>query len=97
MKMNHHIVNTTYPSGYFKYLRSHGPDTLSHHIGRAPLTAATLVVAVALATGCSSTDAGLNARLISPIPTDPQALNSEADNLYQPPRSPAFDPGLFGG
>jgi len=55
-----------------------------------------LAVAVVLATGCSSTGAGFNAGLTSPIPNNQQATNSEDDSLYQPSRSPGFDPDLFG-
>jgi hypothetical protein len=55
-----------------------------------------LAVAVVLATGCSSTGAGFNAGLISPIPNNQQATNSEDDNWYQPSQSPGFDPDLFG-
>jgi hypothetical protein len=97
MKINQHIVKTTYPPGNSRSLRSLGPGTVLNHMRRAALPAVTLVVAIVLATGCSSTGAGLNARLTSPIPTDPWAPNSEDDSLYQPPRSPAFDPDLFGG
>jgi len=39
-----------------------------------------LAVAVVLATGCSSTGAGFNARLISPLASDSQATNFEDDN-----------------
>jgi hypothetical protein len=45
--------------------------------GRAALPAVMLAVAVVLATGCSSTGAGFNARLISPMPNNQQATNSE--------------------
>ena len=55
-----------------------------------------LAVAVVLATGCSSTGAGFNARLISPLAFESQATNFEDDNWYQPSRSPGFDPDLSG-
>ena len=97
MKINQSIANTTNLPGNSRLLSSHGPGTFLNHMRRAALPAATLVVAVVLATGCSSTGAGLNARLISPIPADPRAPNSEDDSLYQPPRSPGFDSDLFGG
>jgi hypothetical protein len=66
------------------------------HIRRAALLAVALGTTVVLATGCSSTGTGFNARLISPVPNNQQAANSEADNWYQPSRSPGFDPDLFG-
>jgi hypothetical protein len=97
MKINQPIVKTTYPPGNSRSLRSLGPGTVLNHMRRAALPAVTLVVAIVLATGCSSTGAGLNARLISPIPTDPRAPNSEDDSLYQPQLSPGFDSDLFGG
>jgi hypothetical protein len=61
------------------------------HIMRAALPAVMVAVAVVLASGCSSTGAGFNARLISPMPNNQQATNSE-DDRYQPSRSPGFDP-----
>jgi hypothetical protein len=61
------------------------------HIMRAALPGVMLAVAVVLATGCSSTGVGFNARLISPMPNNQQATNSE-DDRYQPSRSPGFDP-----
>jgi len=47
--------------------------------------------------GLPAPGAGLNARLISPVPNNQQARNSEDDNRYQPPRNPGFDSDLFGG
>jgi len=49
-----------------------------------------LSVIVVLGTGCSSTDTGSDARLITPIPTSQRGVNSEDDGGYQPVRSPAF-------
>jgi hypothetical protein len=57
-------------------------------------------------TGCSSLDAGaekgFHTTLIGktdprPVPTKQQASSLEDGGSYQPPRSPAFDPDLFGG
>ena len=67
------------------------------HIERAGLLAVALGATVVLATGCSSTGTGFDARLIGPIPSNQQVANSENDNWYQPSRSPGFDPDLFGG
>ena len=66
------------------------------HIERAGLLAVALGATVVLATGCSSTGTGFDARLISPLPNNQQATNSEDDNWYQSSRSPGFDPDLFG-
>jgi len=90
MKMNQHIVKTACPPGNARLLRSHCSGAFLVHIRRAALSAVMLAVAVVLATGCFSTGPGFNARLISPIPTNPQASNSEDDGSYQPARSPAF-------
>ena len=97
MKMNHYIVNTPcppYPPSLLR--RSHRSRAVLNHLRRAPLPAVMLAVAVVLATGCSSTGAGFNARLISPLPSDSQATTSEDGNWYQPSQSPGFDPDLFG-
>ena len=96
MKMNQEIVNTTCHSGNARLLRSHCSGAFLDHIRRVALPAVMLAVAVVLATGCSSTGAGFNAGLTSPIPNNQQATNSEDDSLYQPSRSPGFDPDLFG-
>ena len=66
-------------------------------IRRAALLAVALGTTVVLATGCSSTGTGMNARLISPAPTNQQAANFEDDNWYQPSLSPGLDSDLFGG
>jgi hypothetical protein len=65
--------------------------------GRAALLAGVLGVAVVLTTGCSSIGTGFKPLLISPVPNNTQATNPQDDSLYQPPRSPEFDPELFGG
>ena len=89
--MNQHTVTTACPPGNARLLRSHCSGALWDHIRRAALAAVMLAVAVVLAAGCSSTGAGFNARLISPMPNNQQATNSE-DDRYQPSRSPGFDP-----
>jgi hypothetical protein len=91
MKMNRYIVKTSCPPGNARLLRSHCSGAFLNHIGRATSPAIVLAVAVVLATGCSLTGAGFNARLISPITTNQQASNSEADSSYQPARTPAFN------
>ena len=96
MQINTYIVNTTqlvHGSG----LGSHCSGIILVHIRRAALLAVALGTTVVLATGCSSTGTGMNARLISPVPTNQQAANFEDDNWYQPSLSPGFDSDLFGG
>ena len=77
-------------------LPDHCFGVFGKHIERAGLLAVALGATVVLATGCSSTGTGFDARLISPLPNNQQATNSEDDNWYQPSRSPGFDPDLFG-
>jgi len=96
MNMNQHIVTTACPPGNAppgnaRLLRSHcsGASFGPH---QAALVAVMLAVAVVLATGYSSTGDGFNARLISPMPNNLQATNSEDDNWYQPARNPGLDP-----
>ena len=96
MKINQYLVKTAHPSSSGSSLRDHCFGVFGKYIERAALVAVAWVTVV-VATGCSSTGAGYNARLISPVPNNQQATNSEDDNRYQPPRSPGFDPDLFGG
>jgi hypothetical protein len=63
--------------GNARLLRSHCSGAFLHHIRRPALPAVMLAVAVVLAAVCSSTGAGYNARLISPMPNNQQATNSE--------------------
>jgi hypothetical protein len=84
MKMNQHIVKTACPPGNSRLLR------------RAALPSVMLAVAVVFATGCSSTGALFNTRLISPVPAAQQSSDLEENGLNQSPRSPAFN-DLFGG
>src|SRR5271165_259828 len=96
MKINQYLVKTVRPSSSGSSLADHCFCVFGKHIERAALLAVALGATVVLATGCSSTGAGYNARLISPVPNNQQATNSEDDNWYQPSRSPGFDPDLFG-
>jgi hypothetical protein len=79
------------------WISSHCSGAWWDHIRRAALLAVALGTTVVLATGCSSTGTGMNARLISPVPTNQQAANFEDDNWYQQSLSPGFDSDLFGG
>jgi hypothetical protein len=65
-------------------------------IARSALLAGVLGVSVVLATSCSSTATGFNPLLISSVPNNQQATNSQDDSFYHPPGSPALDPDLFG-
>jgi hypothetical protein len=96
MQLNTYIVNTTklvHTSG----LSTHCSGTLLVNIRRAALLAAALGTTIVLATGCSSTGTAFNARLTSPVPTNPQPTHFDDVNWYQPSRSPGFDSDLFGG
>jgi hypothetical protein len=96
MKTNKFIVNTTCPIRA-RLITCHCSGAFWNDIRRAAFVAVALGTTVVLATGCSSTGAGINTRLISPVPTNQQAANLEQDNWYQPSLSPGFDSDLFGG
>jgi hypothetical protein len=96
MKINQYLVKTACLSSSGTLLSEQCFGVFVKHIERAGLIAVALGATVVLATGCSSTGTGFGARLISPVPNNQQATNSEDDNWYQPSRSPGFDPDLFG-
>jgi hypothetical protein len=96
MKINQSLVRTPSPSSGATLLPHHCFGVFAKHIQQAALLAVALGATVVLATGCSSMGSGFQARLISPVPSNQQAANSEDDNWYQPSRSPEFDPDLFG-
>ena len=96
MKMNKYIL-TTACHFYASWISSHCSGAFWNHIRRPALLAVALGTTVVLATGCSSTGTKINARLISPVPTNQQAANFEYENWYQPSLSPGFDSDLFGG
>src|SRR5258707_5122163 len=96
MKINQYLVKTACPSSSGTLFPAHCFGVFVRHIERAGLLAVALGATVVLATGCSSTGTGFDARLISPLPNNQQATNSEDDSWYQPSRSPGFDPDLFG-
>src|ERR1700745_3179507 len=97
MRINQYSVKTARPSFSGTLLPDHLFGVCGKHIGRTALLAVALGATVVLATGCSSTGAGLDGRLITPVPNNRQATNSEDDNWFQPSRSPGFDPDLFSG
>src|SRR6266446_4790992 len=96
MRINQYLVKTARPSSSGTLLPDHCFGVFGNHIERTALLAVALGATVVLATGCSSTGAGYNTRLISPVPNNQQATNSEDGNWYQPSRSPGFDSDLFG-
>jgi hypothetical protein len=97
MQIHQYLVKTACPSSSGTLFPDHRFGVFAQHIARAALLLpVALGATVVLATGCSSTGTALDARLISPIPNNQQATHSEADNWYQPSRSPGFDPDLFG-
>jgi hypothetical protein len=96
MTINQSLAQTAGPSSRAILLPDRCAGVFVKQIERAALLAVALGVTVVLATGCSSTGPGFDARLISPFPSNQQAANSEEDHWYQPSRSPEFDPDLFG-
>ena len=73
-------------------LPDHCSGVFVHRIERAGLLAVAFAAILVLATGCSSTGPGLSVRLIS----HQKATNPKDDSWYHTPRSPGFDPDLFG-
>jgi hypothetical protein len=98
MKLNQHIVQhivkATRPD---RLPNDHCSGVFLKHIRKAEVLAVALGATFVLATGCSSTGTGFNARVISPVSTNQRASHSEYDGGYQPSRSPGFNPDLFGG
>jgi len=90
-----YLVKTAHPSGSGNLLPYRCSWVFENGIERAWLVAVALAAIVVL-TSCSSTDTGFSERLISPVPNNQQATNSKHASRYQPPRSPGFDPVLFG-
>ena len=96
MKVTQYIVKAAYRSTVGSFLIDCCSGAFVNEIKRSAFLIVMLNVIVLLATGCSSTGAGSNARLISVISTDGRNANSKDDGGYQPVRSPAFS-DLFGG
>ena len=96
MKMNQYIVKTAYRSSSGSLLTDHCSGVFLNRIRRAALLTVVLGMTVVLATSCSSTGNGFNARLVSPVSAAQQGSDLEDEGRYEPPRSPAFS-DLFGG
>jgi hypothetical protein len=95
MKMNEDILETPYGSSSGKLLTDHCSGVRLNPIRRAALLTLLLGMSVVVATSCSSTGNGLNARLVSPVSAARQGSDPEDEARYEPPRSPAFS-DLFG-
>jgi hypothetical protein len=95
MQIHKYIVNTKCPV-HVSRVNTHQSGSISFHIRRAASLAVALGATIVLAAGCSSSGTAFNARLISPVPTNPQS-HFDDDNWYQSSRSPGFDSDLFGG
>ena len=96
MKMNRHIIKLVYPFSSGSLLTDHCSGAFLNEITRAALLTVVLGITVVLATGCASMGHGVSARLISPVTNNHQPADAEQNDTYQPARSPAFDPDLFG-
>jgi hypothetical protein len=97
MKINQYIVKTAYPSTSGSLLTDHGAGVFLTRIRRAALLTVMLGMTAVVATSCSSTGNGFNARLISPVSAARQGSDLEDAGRYEPARSPAFNSDLFGG
>jgi hypothetical protein len=97
MKIKQHIVTLILPSSSGgSLLTDHYSGAFLKQISRSALLAGVLGITVVLATSGSSTATGFNPLLINSVANKQHATNSQDGSFYQPPRSPAFDPDLFG-
>jgi hypothetical protein len=96
MKTNRRIIKLVYPFSSGSLLTDHCSGAFLNDITRAALLTVVLGITVVLATGCASMGHGVSARLISPVTNNHQPADAEQNDTYQPARSPAFDPDLFG-
>jgi hypothetical protein len=96
MKLNQHIKSIVYCASSGRLLTDHCSGAFLRDITRAALLTIVLGTAVVLATGCASTSNGVSTRLMDPVAINQEAINLKNGSWYQPPRSPAFDPDLFG-
>ena len=94
---NQYLVKTACPSSSSNLRPEHGAGVSVKHIERAGLLAVALAATAVMATGCSSTGTGLDARLISPVPNKQLTTNSEDDSWYQRSRGPALSDFAFLG
>jgi hypothetical protein len=97
MKLNLSSSSMSFPTCNDSILTHRCSGPYLQNIGRYALLAVALGLSAMLETGCSSTEEGFRARLTGSAPTTRRVTESEDDGGYQPTRSPAFDPDLFGG
>ena len=97
MKLNLFSNSVISPTCNDSILTYHCSGLYLQNIGRCALLASALGLSAMLATGCSSTEEGFRARLTGSAATTRRVTESEDNGGYQPTRSPAFDPDLFGG
>ena len=96
MEINQYIVKTACRSSSGSWLSDHCSGVFLNRIRRGALLTVALGMTVVLATSCSSTGKGFNARLVSPVSAARQGSTLEDEGGYESPRSPAFS-DLFGG
>ena len=90
MNINQHIIKLVGPPNTCNLFTDHRSGVCLNEIRRAVLLTVALGVTVVLTTGCEATSNAVNARLISPVPNNQQASNSEDEGSYQSARSPGF-------
>ena len=97
MKLNLSTSSVISPTCNDSILTHDSSGLYLQNIGRGALVAVVLGLSVMLATGCSVTSQGFQAGLVRSAPAPRHVTESEHNGWYQPTRSPAFDPDLFGG
>ena len=91
MQLNQQIDKIARPWSNAKMLNDRCSGLFFNDIGRAALLAVTFGLAIALATGCSSTGGGVKAGLIAPVVNTLQSAVLDNNGFYQPLRSPGFN------
>jgi hypothetical protein len=97
MKLNFSSSSVIFPTCNDSILTHRCSGLYLRNIGRCALVAVALGLSAMLPTGCSATEEGFQAKLTGSAPTTRRVTESEDKGGYQPTRSPAFDPDLFGG
>ncbi|HYY31710.1 MAG TPA: hypothetical protein VE860_27445 [Chthoniobacterales bacterium] len=68
----------------------------TNEVKRCALLAIVLGIVAVITTGCASTTAAVDPRPVTSISANIQATDADANNIYQPARSPGFNE-LTGG
>src|SRR5215469_17377450 len=97
MKLNFSLRSVIFPTCNDSIFTHRCSGLYFHNFGRSALLAVALGLSAMLATGCSTTGERFQARMTGSAPTTPRVREPEDNGRYQPTRSPAFDPDLFGG